>query len=439
MNPPSKQYHRDGDADADTERLQRYVDVLDDVLDYARERDYKGWDYGDGMSSRLLLSVPIDNRWFNLAVQEFIKRSPVNVRPLFLVEKRRNFKGITLFAMANRTRAQLAEWFDGDRPAETYRDDAASLTEWLVENQAKGYSGFAGSHRHVIQHISGRNGPRSGIPHSPNIVSTAYGVKALLAGREFDPDYPDIAKTAVDVMLNDLNYRPKDDGAVMDYYLSHPKDSYTLNALAIGARLFVELYDYFGDEELLERAEKVYDFVASKQTDRGGWYYREPASASHLSMDNHHNGFIVECFQRYEQIVGSGRYDETLERGLDFYARELFDEDGAPNFDEEHPYPRDIHATAQGILVFTYAGQYDRAERAIDWALANMYVPSEGRFYFRKHRFYTKRMTLMRWCQAWMAYAIAEYVATRISGEPTHGYGIDADGIERLRATAETP
>ena len=120
-------------------------------------------------------------------------------------------------------------------------------------------------------------------------------------------------------------------------------------------------------------------------------------------------------------------------------ARELFDEDGAPNFDEEHPYPRDIHATAQGILVFTYAGQYDRAERAIDWALANMYVPSEGRFYFRKHRLYTKRMTLMRWCQAWMAYAIAEYVATRIADEPTHGYGIDADGIERLRAAAETP
>ncbi|KAB1185100.1 MULTISPECIES: antibiotic ABC transporter permease [Haloferax] len=426
-----KQHHTE--PDVDIERLQQYVDVLDDVLAYARERDYTGWDYGDGLSSRVLHSIPFDNLWFNLAVQEFIKRCPVNVRPLFRVEQRRNFKGIALFAMANRTRAQLGDWFDGRESSELYHNDAESLTEWLVDNQVTGFSGFGGSHRHRIQHPSGRSGPRHTIPNSPNLVSTSYGVKALLAGEEFDPNYPDIAKTAFDLAVEDLDYRPKDGGAVMDYYIGHPKDSYTLNALAIGARYFVELYGQFGDEELLERAEAVFDYVASKQTERGGWYYREPPTSSHLSMDNHHNGFIIESLLRYEQLVGSGRYDDEIELGLDFHARELFDEDGAPNFDEENAYPRDIHATAQGILVFTYAGQYDRAERAIDWALKNMYVPEEGRFYFRKQRFYTKRMTLMRWAQAWMAYAIAEYLATRISGEPSHGYGIDS-----LRATTET-
>ncbi|WP_411966272.1 antibiotic ABC transporter permease [Haloferax sp. YSMS24] len=410
---------------ADTDRLQQYVDVLDDVLEYARVRDYNGWDYGDGLSSRVLHALP-DNLVVNLLVQEFIKRSPVNVRPLFRVEQRRNFKGIALFAMANRTRAQLGQWFDGDLPPEAYLEDAESLTNWLVEHQVEGFSGFGGSHRHRIQHPSGRSGPRETVPNSPNLVSTSFGVKALLAGKEFDPEYPDIAKTAVDLAVDDLDYRLVGEGAVMDYYQSHPKDSYTLNAIALGARYFVELYEEFGDAELLERTERVFDFIASTQTERGGWYYREPPTSSHLSMDNHHNGFIIECFQRYEDIVGSGRYDDTLDRALDFYARELFDDDGAPNFDENNAYPRDIHATAQGILVFTYAGQYDRAERILQWALANMYVPEEGRFYFRKQRFYTKRVTLMRWAQAWMAYAIAEYVATRLADEPTHGYGIDS-------------
>ncbi|KAB1189959.1 antibiotic ABC transporter permease [Haloferax sp. MBLA0076] len=425
------QYHHETAVDID--RLQQYVDVLDDVLEYARDRDYSGWDYGDGMSSRVLHTIPFDNKWFNLAVQEFIKRSPVNVRPLFRVEQRRNFKGIALFAMANRTRAQIAPWFDGAGDPERYRSDAASLTEWLVDHQVTGYSGFGGSHRHRIQHPSGRSGPRETVPNQPNLVSTSYGVKALLAGAEFDSRYPGIAKSAVDLAVEDLDYRPTDDGAVMDYYLTHPKDSYTLNALAIGARYFIELYDHFGDEEVRERAESVFDFVASKQTERGGWYYREPPTSSHLSMDNHHNGFIIESLLRYEHIVGSGRYDDEIARGLDFYARELFDEDGAPNFDEENAYPRDIHATAQGILVFTYAGQHELAARAIDWALENMYVPEEGRFYFRKHRFYTKRTTLMRWCQAWMAYALSEFVASTIAGEPSHGYGIDT-----LRAATET-
>ncbi|KAB1191224.1 MULTISPECIES: antibiotic ABC transporter permease [Haloferax] len=418
--------------DADVERLQRYVDVLDDVLEYARDRDYNGWDYGDGLSSRVLQALP-DNLVLNLLVQEFIKRAPVNVRPLFRVEQRRNFKGIALFAMANRTRAQLASTFVGDEDAELYRREAESLTRWLVDHQVTGFSGFGGSHRHRIQHPSGRSGPRRTIPNSPNLVSTSFGVKALLAGAEFDGSYPDIARTAVDLAVEDLGYRPKGDGAVIDYYQSHPTDSYTLNAMALGARYFVELYEEFGDDELLDRAEKVFDFVASTQTERGGWYYREPPTASHLSMDNHHNGFIIECFQQYERIVGSGRYDDTVRRGLTFYARELFDENGAPNFDENNAYPRDIHAAAQGILVFTYAGQYDRAERILEWALANMYVPDEGRFYFRKQRFYTKRVTLMRWAQAWMAYAIAEYVATRIAGEPTHGYGITS-----YRSSTET-
>ncbi|WP_416841515.1 antibiotic ABC transporter permease [Haloferax sp. DFSO52] len=416
----------------DIAHLQRYVDVLDDVLDYARVRDYNGWDYGDGLSSRVLQSLP-DILVLNLAVQEFIKRSPVNVRPLFRVEQRRNFKGIALFAMANRTRAQLGQWFEGDESTAQYLAEAESLTKWLVDNQVTGFSGFGGSHRHRIQHPTGRSGPRGEIPNSPNLVSTSFGVKALLAGKSFDSAYPDIARTAVDLAVEDLDYRPRGDGAVMDYYQSHPKDSYTLNAIALGARYFVELYDEFGDEELLDRAEKILDFVASTQTERGGWYYREPPTASHLSMDSHHNGFIIECFQRYEHIVGTGRYDETISRGLEFYARELFD-DGAPNFDENNAYPRDIHAAAQGILVFTYAGQYDRAERILEWTLANMYVPDDGRFYFRKQRFYTKRVILMRWAQAWMAYAIAEYVATRVTGEATHGFGIEA--VQTVSETA---
>jgi len=31
-------------------------------------------------------------------------------------------------------------------------------------------------------------------------------------------------------------------------------------------------------------------------------------------------------------------------------------------------------------------------------------------FYYQKNKFYTKRFTLMRWCQAWMAYAMSEYL-----------------------------
>jgi hypothetical protein len=42
--------------------------------------------------------------------------------------------------------------------------------------------------------------------------------------------------------------------------------------------------------------------------------------------------------------------------------------------------------------------------------------PGDGRFYYRKGRYYTKRITLMRWCQAWMAYALAVWLTSGDAG-----------------------
>lgn len=399
---------------ADARDFQRFFSVLDSTLEYARDRDYIGPDYCDGMSSELLRMLPFENRYLNLAVQETVKRAPIDVRPLFRVETRRNYKGAALFTMANLNYRELVagseirntHGFDPIREAET-------LAEWLVAERITDYSGFCGGHRHEIQHLHTK-----GTPDDPDIVSTAYAVKALLRAAELDEQYAETARTAKSFLVEDLNYREVDGGAKIDYHMNHPDDSYTLNAAALGAQMLVDLYQYFGDESLREKATKILDYIAAHQTDVGGWPYRIPASASHLSMDNHHNGFIIESFQRYREVIDGNRYEDTLEDALEFYRTELFDVDGAPNFDEVNTYPRDIHASTQGILVFTRAGDLERAERVLRWVLANLQA-EDGQFYYRKYRHHTKRVTLMRWCQGWMSYALSEYLlAVRAQHEP---------------------
>jgi rhamnogalacturonyl hydrolase YesR len=380
------------------------VGLLSDVLAYARARDYTGYDYFDGMSSRLLRALPVDNQWLNLAVQEGIKRAPVNVRPLFLVEKRQNFKGTALFAMANLTAYERT----GD---ELYLDEATYLADWLIDNQSTGYSGFCGGHRHEMQQLDERRPAET-----PNIIPTSYAVKALLRLAPHDERYAAVARTAADFLVEDLRYTELDGGARIVYQPHYTGEFYTLNGGAIGARMLLDLYDYFGDEEYRERAAALLDYLATKQTDLGGWKYRDPAPASHLSMDNHHNGFIIESYLHYHEVTGDQRYEEVLSKALPFYRDVLFDANGAPNWDETSSYPKDIHAVAQGILVFTKAGDTAFARRIIDWALANLYAGS-GQFYYQKRRFYTKQFTLMRWCQAWMAYAIAEYLAATTETE----------------------
>ena len=382
------------------------IGILCDALAYAREREYTGWDYGDGMSSRILQSIPVDNRWLNLAFQETIKRSPINVRPLFLVEQRRNYKGGALFAMANLNAHQLTHEIDyGGADDVDYRREAHDLLDWLVAERCRGYSGFCGGHRHEIQHLHTK-----GVPNDPDVVSTSFAVEALLRGSALDPSYAERARAAVPFLENELHYREVDGGAQIDYHLNHPSDSYTINAGALGARLLIDLYDHFGEESYRGRATKLLDYIANIQQPIGGWTYRHPPSASHLSMDNHHNGFVIECFLRYREVTGSDRYDETIADAVTFYREVLFEPNGAPNWDEESAYPKDIHACAQGILVFTYAGDLAFAERILEWTLEHLYA-GDGHFHYRKHRYYTRRITLMRWCQAWMAFAISEYLA----------------------------
>lgn len=398
------------------------ADVLERTLRYARERDYTGWDYADGMSSRLLRAVPVEHKWLNIAVQETIKRAPLNVRRLALVEQRRNYKGTALFTMANLNADELFDRdggspelgrSDGDRSDVDYKQEARSLASWLVENRCKGYNGYCGSHRHVIQQLDGRR-----YPSDADVVSTAYGTRALLAASELDPVYGGVARTAGQFVHDDLSYTTVDEGARIRYATCDGDDYFTHNAIALGGRLYLDLYADTGREHHRERAEALLDYVASHQADCGGWHYREPPDASHLSMDNHHNGFIVETLQHHAQVTGTDRYADALARGLAFYRETLFDPDGAPNWDEDSAYPKDIHAAAQGIIVFTASGDLSFASRIVDWTLENLYA-GDGKFYFRQHRLYTRPIVLMRWCEAWMAYALSLY-ALRAAGRPTH-------------------
>lgn len=383
------------------------VSVLDASLTYARERDYTGWDYGDGMSSRIRQWLPVDNKYLNIAFQEIAKRPPVNVRPLLLVEQRRNYKGAALFAMANRNRERLAA-VSGDDPAVDHVAEARRLNDWLVANRSTGFSGFCGGHKHPIQHLRGGIGR----PNDPDIVSTSFAVAALLDSADLDAVYPALARTATDFIVDDLDYRAAARGAKINYHLNHDPNHFTINAGALGARLFTDLYDRFGGNDLRERATAILDHVAGLQTDLGGWAYRDPPSSSHLSMDNHHNGFVIEAFQRYHEVFDTERYADTLSRALEFYREVLFERSGAPNWDETDRYPKDVHAAAQGILVFTYAGDLEFARRIVEWTLDELYA-GDGRFYYRKYRLLTSRTTLMRWCQAWMSYALSEYALAR--------------------------
>ena len=111
--------------------------VLESVLRWSQERDYRGHSKHDALNSPFLRTLACGNRFLRLAVTQAVMRFPLNTRSLFGVPRLRNPKGIGLFAHA---------WFDlaghlGRRPgagdglsAGECSSEAEKLLAWLVRH-----------------------------------------------------------------------------------------------------------------------------------------------------------------------------------------------------------------------------------------------------------------------------------------------------------------
>src|SRR5215470_10230976 len=68
------------------------------LLDYCRANDWAGFDPYDALNSRLFKILPfLDAKLPRLVLTQALKRSPVNLRPLLLIPKTQNSKGLALF------------------------------------------------------------------------------------------------------------------------------------------------------------------------------------------------------------------------------------------------------------------------------------------------------------------------------------------------------
>jgi len=82
--------------------------TLDDIkkitlklLDYCRANDWAGWDPYDALNSPVFKYLPfLDSKWPRIAFTQFLKRSPINFRPILGIPKTENPKAIALILMS---------------------------------------------------------------------------------------------------------------------------------------------------------------------------------------------------------------------------------------------------------------------------------------------------------------------------------------------------
>ena len=171
-----------------------------------------------------------------------------------------------------------------------------------------------------------------------------------------------------------------------------------------GARLLSQVYSVTRDRALAEEAKSTVNFVLRHQKDDGSWPYSKGDKRNWV--DNFHTCYILDCLDEYCTLTGDDGARSQLEKGVNYYVNTFFQDDCIPKYYSNSLYPVDSTAAAQSILTLARFGYIDKAENVAAWMIDNM-QDSKGFFYYQKHRYFTNKISYMRWSNAWMYSALS--------------------------------
>jgi hypothetical protein len=370
--------------------------ALDGLEAWIGRNGLKGYDPYDALESPLLRALSLGAKWPRIAFTQALKRLPVNLRPLLLVRKTLNPKGLGLLLSGTVRRGRTT---GGER----YAEAARAIAELLLTLRAPGYRGACWGYPFPWQSRAFYL-PRG----TPTVVNTAFVGHALLDVARFlkEERYASVARSACTFVMRDLA-RTEEDGAICFSYT--PKDRLAVhNANLLGAGLLARVGAATGEGELLETARRAARWTLRRQQPSGAWWYAE--APYQRWVDSFHTGFVLEAMRHVILGAGLDEAREPLARGYRFFLDHFFEVDGEPRYYHDRKGPLDIHCPTQALVTMCDLADVAPAPRLLArttrWLLANLRAP-EGYFYFRRGRFGPNRVPYMRWGQGWAYHGLA--------------------------------
>jgi len=392
------------------------------------ERDnFKGYDPYDGLNSPFLEFLTFKRKWLRIAVIQFMKRFPINLRHLFGIAKGRNPKAMGLLASAYIALYKQTK-------DENYLKKVREILEWLMQNRSQGYSGSAWGYnfdwQSAIFYI-----PKGG----PTVVNTAFISNAFLDAYEVlkEERYLEIARSACDFILKDLNRSYLKDIRSSDPEIQNPSASSeihhfqtgksetpfcfsystsdstcTHNANLLAVELLTRVHYYTKEKVLLENASMALRFTLSHFNSNGSIY--QGVTRAQKFIDSFHTGFILVSLANIAQYsdLDDSHYMRMMTNAYKYYKLTFFEGNGKPHYFYNKIYPIDLHCSAQGIITYIRFKDMDHDALKItrniaDWAIINMWDDKKGYFHFQKTELFTNKIQYLRWPNVWMFLALA--------------------------------
>ena len=284
-----------------------------------------------------------------------------------------------------------------------------NLLSILLSMKVEGSSGAAWAYNFDWQ---SRNffAPRD----TPTVVPTAFAARAFIEGAHEFPneEYLNIARSVCEFLLRDL---PRTIETETELCFSYAPNTNTriFNASLLAAEVLASVGNITNDPTLCATAERAARYAVNQQQPDGSWTYgTEPAQSW---IDNFHTAYNLFSLKRIIAACNSGEeFQQSLQRAYRYWTQTFFLADGWPKYYHDELYPVDAHAAASAIVTLLECSDLDdrstrMARRVASWTIKNL-RDKRGFFYYQRRRFYTVRKPYMRWTQAWMLYALARLV-----------------------------
>ena len=381
---------------------------------YCETENYKGWDPYDGLNSKLFQTIPYvkHSAFCRLAMIQFFKRMPFNLRPLFGIPKEYNAKGIGLFLQGYCNLYKVVcknpelEKELGTR--EALLRQVKELADLLLSLRTEGYSGACWGYNFDWQARRLFLFPQ----YTPTVVATTFCATALLEAYELteNDEYLSLALSSADFVIKDLHRTYCYGGFLFSYSPLKGNDT-VFNASLLGSKLLSYCFYYTGKKDYLELARASVITCCNEQKVDGSWRYGLLPIQSWI--DSFHTGYNLDALIAFQEKTGDYSFSENIEKGFSFYIQNFFKQDGTPKYYHNKTFPIDIHCPGQLFVTLSRLHKFsvhkELANKVLDWTITNM-QDKKGYFYYQLKKRISSKIPYMRWSNAFMFNALSYYI-----------------------------
>ncbi len=377
------------------EMKEKIETSLKKVEKWVESHDYKGYEPFDGLSS-FLKPLTCDNLLLERILQQMVRQSPINLRPILGIKPKESTKGRGYMAGGYLTMLKIT----GDQ---TYKKKAVECLDWLSKNKAPGYANHSwGNHFDFSSRASKL--PK----HTPIIVWTSLIGQAFLDAYELlqDQKYLAIAQSICRWIL-DVPREQTDSGSCLSYIAESQVSIHNSNML--GSAMLARTAKLTKNPSYLDVAREAMRYSCTRQLPDGAWYYGE--HPMHHWIDNFHTGYNLDSLKCYIESTYDTTYKENMERGLTYYKSIFFEPSGKPKYYHNRTFPVDSQCASQSIETLSNFTEFDekllpQALKVAQWTIKNM-QDKKGFFYYRQYFLGVKSKTpMLHWAQATMYKAL---------------------------------